>query len=334
MAERYAPHFEKAIDRITTPAPSRVLVAITVVCALLFGGCIALQSRINGELGRQLGDGYVAAVISFGSGLALLLAAMAVWAPGRRGLTRVWSTVAARRVPPWYVLGGTAGAFFVLAQGLTASVLGVALFTVATVSGQVMSGLVIDRRGLGTMAASALTVPRVVGSGLVLVAVGLAVSTQLQGDIPVWMLVLPFLVGIAVGWQQAVNGQVRIIANSVLTATFVNFAVGTTVLAVALLIHAVIVGLPRSLPSEPWLYVGGLIGIVFIAGAAVAVRITGVLLLGLSTIAGQLLMSLAIDVAAPAPGQEIAWTTVVGTAIAVVAVGIAAIPGRRRTGGR
>ncbi|WP_227497155.1 DMT family transporter [Planctomonas psychrotolerans] len=297
--------------------------------ALLFGGCIALQSRINGELGRQLGDGYLAALISFGSGLVLLVGAMAVWRPGRVGLARVWSTVAERRVPAWYVLGGTAGAFFVLAQGLTASVLGVALFTVATVSGQILSGLVIDRRGLGTMAASAPTVPRLIGSALVLVAVALAVSTRFQGDIPVWMLIMPLLVGVAVGWQQAVNGQVRIIANSVLTATFVNFAVGTTVLAVAMLVHVLAGGVPRALPTEPWLYVGGLIGIVFIAGAAVAVRITGVLLLGLSTIAGQLLISLVIDVAAPAPGQEIAWTTIAGTAVAVIAVGIAAIPGRR-----
>jgi transporter family-2 protein len=312
------------------PPASRAVVAATVSCAVVFGAFVALQSRINGELGHALGDGYLAAVISFGSGLVLLCVAMLVSRVGRRGLGRVVSAVRARRTPVWYVLGGGAGAFLVLSQGLTASALGVALFTVATVCGQTLSGLLLDRRGLGTMAPKPLTVPRVAGSMLALVAVVWAVSAQLQSDIPVWMIVMPFLAGLGIGWQQAVNGQVRGIAGSALTATFVNFVVGTTVLLVAFGVHTAVAGLPSALPAEPWLYVGGLIGVVFIAGAAVAVRITGVLLLGLATIAGQLVMSLVLDLAAPAVGHTVAWTTVAGTALTLVAVGIASVPTGRR----
>jgi transporter family-2 protein len=311
------------------PPASRALVAATVACAVVFGAFVALQSRINGELGRALGDGYLAAVISFGSGLVVLCIAMLASRVGRRGLGRVVSAVRDRRTPVWYVLGGGAGAFLVLSQGLTASALGVALFTVATVCGQTLSGLLLDRRGLGTMAPKPLTVPRVAGSMLALVAVVWAVSAQLQGDIPVWMIVMPFLAGLGIGWQQAVNGQVRGIAGSALTATFVNFVVGTTVLLVAFGIHTAVAGLPNGLPGDPWLYVGGLIGVVFIAGAAVAVRITGVLLLGLATIAGQLVMSLVLDLAVPAVGHTVAWTTVAGTALTLVAVGIASVPARR-----
>ncbi len=312
------------------PPASRALVGATVACAVVFGAFIALQSRINGELGRALGDGYLAAVFSFGSGLVVLCVAMLVSLTGRQGLVRVVSTVRSRQVPVWYVLGGAAGAFLVLSQGLTASALGVALFTVATVCGQTLSGLLLDRRGLGTMSPKPLTVPRVTGSMLALVAVVWAVSAQLQSDIPVWMIVMPFLAGVGIGWQQAVNGQVRGIAGSALTATFVNFVVGTTVLVVAFAVHTILAGPPRGLPSDPLLYVGGLIGVVFIAGAAVAVRITGVLLLGLGTIAGQLVMSLVLDLTVPAVGHTVAWTTVAGTALTLVAVGIASLPARRR----
>jgi transporter family-2 protein len=320
----------------STPHPpaSRALVAATVACAVVFGAFIAMQSRINGELGRVLDDGYLAAVISFGSGLVLLCVAMLASRIGRTGLGRVVSTVRSGKAPLWYVLGGGAGAFLVLSQGLTASALGVALFTVATVCGQTLSGLLLDRRGIGTMLPKPLTVPRVAGSLLALVAVVWAVSAQLQGDIPVWMILMPFLAGLGIGWQQAVNGQVRGIAGSALTATFVNFVVGTAVLVVAFGVHTALAGPPSALPADPWLYVGGLIGVVFIAGAAVAVRITGVLLLGLGTIAGQLVMSLVLDLAVPAAGHTVAWTTVAGTALTLVAVAIASLPAPRRSSPR
>ena len=68
------------------------------------------------------------------------------------------------------------------------------------------------------------------------------------------MMVLPFIAGLGTGWQQAVNGQVRVVAESALTATFINFAVGTSVLVVLMLGHWALAGLPARLPTEPWLY--------------------------------------------------------------------------------
>ena len=309
--------------------PSRLAVAIAVACAVVFGAGVATQSRINGELGRALGDGYLAAVISFGSGLAILAVAMLVMPSGRRGLGTIVTLLKRREMPWYYVAGGAAGAFLVLSQGLTAAILGVALFTVAIVSGQTLSGLVIDRRGLGTMAPKALTVTRVIGSALTLVAVVIAVSAQITADIPLWMLVMPFLAGLGIGWQQAVNGQVRVRAGSALTATFINFVVGFTVLVIAALIHASIQGWPTVLPGEWWLYLGGVIGVVFIAGAAIVVRTTGVLLLGLATVAGQLVTSLLLDLIVPAKGHVIVASTVIGTLLTLVAVAIAALPARK-----
>ena len=309
--------------------PSRLVVAVTVALAVVFGAGVATQSRINGELGRALGDGYLAAVISFGGGLVLLSIGMLFSKSGRAGFRTVATAVRSKSMPWFYVAGGAAGAFLVLSQGLTAAILGVALFTVAIVSGQTISGLLIDRRGLGTMQPKRLTVPRVLGSVLTLIAVGIAVSAQITGDIPVWMLLMPFLAGAGIGWQQAVNGQVKVRANSALTATFINFVVGFTVLVVAAVIHGSIAGWPTELPTEWWLYLGGPIGVVFIAGAAIAVRITGVLLLGLGTIAGQLLASLALDLIVPSAGHEIVATTVIGTILTLIAVAIAAWPTKR-----
>jgi len=316
-----------------TPAAqpySRRAVALAVAIAMVCGVGIASQARINGELSHQLGDGVLAALISFGSGLIVVTIALLVAPSGRRGLSAVRSAIGERRIPWWYAAGGAAGAFLVLSQGLTAAVLGVALFTVSVVAGQTLSGLVLDARGLGTMAAKPVTVTRVVGSVLALAAVAYAASAQLQGNVPIWLMLLPFLAGFGIGWQQAVNGQIRGASGSAITATFINFVVGTAVLLVATLVHSIWAGWPTVFPTNPVLYIGGLIGVIFIAGAAVIVRITGVLLLGLGTIAGQLIGSLLLDIFAPVAGHALTVPTVVGTALTLVAVSIAAIPRRRR----
>jgi len=312
------------------PAPSRTLVALSSALAIVFGAGVATQSRINGELGRQLDNGFLAALVSFGSGFLILVVAMALSPVGRRGFGLVTTALKGRTIPWWYVAGGVAGAFLVLSQGVAASVVGIAVFTVAIVSGQTLSGLLIDRAGMGTMVAKRVTPTRLIGSLLVLVGVGVAASGQLDAHFPVWLLVMPFLAGIGIGWQQAVNGQVREVAHSPLTATFINFAVGTTVLLVITLIHSVSAGWPDAMPTSWWLYLGGPIGVVFIAGAAVLVRITGVLLLGLSMIAGQLLASVVIDLVVPVAGHVISATTLGSAAITLVAVAIAALPSRKK----
>lgn len=310
---------------------SRQTVALAVIAAMVCGAGIATQARINGELSTHLGDGVLAALISFGSGLLIVAVVMLIAPSGRRGLAQVRTALVTRQIPWWYVAGGAAGAFLVLSQGLVAAVIGVALFSVSIVAGQTFSGMLIDARGLGTMASKPVTVLRVVGSLLALAAVIYSASGQLRGDFPIWMLLLPFVAGVGIGWQQAVNGQVREVSSSAITATFINFVVGTTVLLIAVLVHSLWAGWPSALPTNPVLYLGGAVGVIFIAGAAVIVRITGVLLLGLGTIAGQLLASLLLDVAAPVAGHPLAVSTVIGTLLTLVAVCIAAIPRRPKT---
>lgn len=296
--------------------------------AVVVGVLTALQSRINSGLAVALADGYVASVVSFGSGLLILCVILLFWRPGRVGIRRVTDAVRRGRTPWWYLVGGVAGALFVLSQGLTGGLLGVALFTIAVVCGQLVSGLVVDRIGVGTMAPVPVTATRLVGSLLALVAVGGAVSAQLVSDIPLWALLLPLAAGAGLGWQQAVNGQVRVIAGSALTATLGNFVAGSIVLVVAAAIHAAVVGVPETFPSDPLLYVGGAVGACFIGLATVVVKRTGVLLLGMGAIAGQLVTSLVLDLVAPLAAHPVAWTTVAGTMLTLAAVAVASLPSR------
>jgi transporter family-2 protein len=300
-----------------------------VALALLSGIALAVQSRLNGELGARLGDGVLAAVISFGGGLVILLVVVPLVPRSRVGLGKLLADVRDGNLRVWQCLGGFGGAFLVATQGLTVGALGVAIFTVAVVAGQTGSSLLVDRAGLGPAGPQALTLPRVIGAGVTLLAVTGAMSGRIDGHMALWLIVLPLLAGTGIAVQQAINGRVRYSADSALTTTLLNFTTGTTALVVAWLVSRAVHPTTVHFPSEPWLYVGGPLGIVFIAIAATVVRWTGVLLYGLAAIAGQLIGAVLLDLVVPTPGPPLRTTTLVGTAVVLVAVAIAALPGGR-----
>lgn len=316
-------------SRATLPAWLAALLAAAL------GALIPVQSRINGELGAQLGDPVLAATLSFGGGLVVLLAVGMFLPRVRGGIRRLPGALRRRELPPAYLLAGTVGAFLVVTQSAVVAILGVAVFTVAVVAGQTVSGLLIDTTGFAQDVRRRPTRRRLASAALVLIAVMLAASSSLDGERP-WLelllpALLPLLAGLLTGFQQAANARVGAVAGSPLTATLANFTSGTLVLVVVALVRAA--GLPQTMPGQWWIYTGGLFGIVFIGGAATLVPHTGVLVLGLGTIAGQLIGSLALDVLAPVPGSGITAATVAGTVLALVAITIASLPSRR-PGGR
>lgn len=316
---------------VETPSPPSVRGrVIGLLAAGVVGTALALQARINGELAGRIGDGVVAALISFAGGELVLLALAAAVPAVRAGLVRAARGVRYGRLPWWQLLGGLCGAFLVITQGLTVGVIGVAVFTVAVVAGQATSSLVVDRAGLGPGAAQPVTVTRIAGAVLTIGAVLLAVSDRLGTPAALWVALIPVLAGITVAWQQAVNGRVNTVAGNPLSATLVNFTVGTALLLGVAAVEVAVRGMPGPLPANPVLYLGGPLGIVFIATAVAVVRLTGVLLLGLGTIAGQLVGALLLDAFVPATGEQLTATAVAGTALTLVAVAVAALPSRRR----
>lgn len=282
-----------------------------IAAGLCIGAGVAVQGRLNGALGEQLRDGVAAAVISFGSGLLALGVVFAASGRLRAGVGRVWRAVAEGDLRWWQLLGGVCGAFFVACQGLTVAAIGVAAFTVATVAGQLVSSLVVDRLGLGPSGRTPVTAPRAAGAMLALAAVSVAAvggsgaehPASAAGDLlrnvpPVALIGLPALSGIGLAWQQAMNGRIGVVGGPY-SATLVNFATGAVALVAVESLVLARTGWPDRFPTTPWLYLGGVIGVVFIALAAVAVRWIGVLLLGLTSVAGQLLAAVVLDLALP-----------------------------------
>jgi transporter family-2 protein len=295
-----------------TEQDQQVSTALSLAAALVAGALVALQQTLNGDLGGALRSPLLAAVLSFGSGL---LVVTAVLLSRRRSLALLPKL---RDVPWWMRLGGLGGASLVAVGATAAPKLGVALLTVGLVGGATLTGLVVDRIGLGPGGVRPITAPRAAGAALCLVAIALSAADGIHAASPL-LLVLIVLAGGMVSFQQAVNGQVRH-ATDATVATFVNFVTGTAGLIAVLLVHDLVAGSHiGTFPglSKAHLYLGGIIGAAFVATAAVVVKTLGVLRLGLANTAGQVLGAVALDLHR---GVSVATLVAVALTLAAVAV--------------
>lgn len=308
----------------------RLPLIVGLPMAVATGLFIPVQGRINGALGVVLGDGIGAAVVSFSTGLVVMTVISLALPKGRAGLARILPAVRERQFPRFYVLAGCIGAFFVFAQSFTVGLLGVALFTVAAVTGQTLSGLLVDRMGIGPAGKRPITGIRVIGSVLTVAAVAWAVSPRFSaGESGLQLLVpvmLPLLAGFLMSFQQAMNGTATVHYGTPIAATLVNFIAGGALLWVAWLIKLAVAGAGNPLPAQWWYYLGGPLGCIFIGIGALLVRSLGVLVIGLGMIAGQLLGSLGLDLIVPVPGTVIALPTVLGTVLTLGAIILATLP--------
>ncbi len=311
------------------PVPSQHPPIWALALAFLVGVLAAVQSRINGEMAIKVQSGLLAAVISFASGLLLVVVVSLLLSGPRAALLRALpAQVRSGGLRWWHLVGGLLGATFVAGQGLVVPVLGVALFTVIAVAGNTTASMVTDVAGIGPGGRRPVTTRRVVAALGTIAGVALAVSGRLSaGDLALGAVLLALLGGAGTGVQPALNGQIAARTGEPLVAAVVNFVVGTFALALALGVEQVS-GHALVAPPPPWeqpaLWLGGVIGVAFIFTAAVVVRPLGVLLLSLLVTAGQLAGSLASDLIAPTPGTVVSLHLILGVLMTGVAVAYAA----------
>ena len=104
------------------------------------------------------------------------------------------------------------------------------------------------------------------------------------------LLVACVVAGAGVSVQSALNGQVARATDSAVAAATVSFGVG--LVALVLVLAGLVAGGHRypafpTLPTYWWLYTGGLFGLAFVTVVAGVVRVVGVLVVTLATVAGQ-----------------------------------------------
>lgn len=299
---------------------------------IFIGALVALQSRFNGQLATTLHNGIGAALISNLVGITFLILLVFGLSKEREGLRRVGEAWKLGEMKIWEFFGGLAGGFFLSIQSIAVPQVGVAIFTIATIGGQTVSSLVVDKMGISPSGKKHITLVRVIGAVSTLAAVTIAVYPQLMHSTFKFLpVILSVAVGIVVSFQQAVNGRVNAISLRPLATTLINFTTGTVVLTIALCVNFLNGGRIASLPSNPWLYLGGPLGLLFIAVSAYVVKALGVLNFILFSVTGQLIGALLLDWLAPTAKTGVSANLIYGTLLTLGSIAFSQFFERRST---
>jgi len=289
--------------------------------AVFVGALTAIQSRLNGQVSKDIHNGIAAAIISFGTGWLVLFILCFGIKNERAGLRNIWKGLTSGRLRRWEVIGGMGGGFFVATQSITVPQLGVAIFTIATTGGQTVASLLVDKLGISPAGKKKITVHRIFAAIVTILAVTVAVYPDLsKATISVFAIILTLMVGVVISFQQALNGRVNVVATRPLATAFLNFLMGSVVLIIALTINLANGGTIGKLPTNIWLYAGGPIGVIFISVSAFTVKQMGILNFVLASVSGQLVGALLLDWLAPAAHTSISSYLVTGVAMTIGAI--------------
>ena len=182
---------------------------------------IALQSRANGELSHRLNNSLEAALVSFGSGL-IVIAVIAIFNPKiKAGITKLRSAVRENKLPKWNLFAGVLGGSFVALQTQVVPLIGVAIYSVASIAGQTAISLVVDRLGLSGGAKKLISKKRLGAAFITVAAVLLSVWDRLSvTTFSILAVALSGLAGAFVGVQRAMNGRINIYSAQSFTTFF------------------------------------------------------------------------------------------------------------------
>ena len=300
--------------------------------AAVSGLMIAVQARANGELSHRMGNPIEAALVSFGSGLIIISFISAFNPAIKTGIRNLRGALKRKEIPLWTLFSGMLGGSFVAVQTQIVPIIGVAIYSVASIAGQTAASLLVDRIGLTGGGKKHITVRRVAAAGITVLAVLISVLDRIEANnLSVLAVLLGCFAGAIVGVQRALNGQINESTEQSFTTSLLNFIMGTTILVIFLGIGMLI---NRTeivpLPAGPWwMYTGGTIGIIYIAFTSTIVQHLGVLTFTLISVGGQLVGSLLIDFYSPTEGVHVSVYLVTGivmTYLGVVVGGVGNLP--------
>jgi len=287
------------------------------------GVLIAAQSKVNGALSVKMGDSLEAAIVSFSTGLLFVTLICLSQSQLREAFKDIFKAVSAGQMRAWTLVAGALGASFVAMQTYAVPIAGVALFTVASLAGQTAVSLWVDKLGLSGGVKSMISKRRVIAALITVLAVLVSAWDRLSmSDFSILAIGLALFAGSWVGFQRALNGQINSHSKRAFATAQLNFITGTTFLLILLLIRSAFTdhSIMNFTTAPWWMFLGGSIGVIYIALSAHIVQHLGVLEFTLFSVGGMLIGSLAIDLLFPTPGTVISPYLIVGIALTYLGV--------------
>ncbi|WP_411706786.1 DMT family transporter [Corynebacterium sp. LaCa78] len=275
-----------------------------ILLGILAGLVLPIQTLVNTRLRASTGTPFSSSMISFAVGTVTLLIVATAITGGDYGIAQAFDE------PLWIWFGGLLGVVALTGNILLFPHLGAVQTVVLPIAGQVIMGLIVDHFGLFESPQSSLTAVRAIGAIIVLVGVIAVVATPSAATssedsaTALWLWRLAgFIFGCFTASQSAINGHLGQVTGSPVSAALVSFAVGVTALVI---VNIVLrwrprIERPEGKPNPWWMWIGGVLGALFIFGNAALVPQIGTGLTVVAGLLGSMLGSLIIDHVSGAP---------------------------------
>ena len=270
-----------------------------------------------------MGDSLEAALVSFSTGLLFVSGIALVRQDVRAGFRQIFTAINLNKMPAWTITAGVLGASFVAMQTYVVPIAGVALFTVASLAGQTAISLWVDKSALSGGTKTLITKRRVVAAIITVLAVVLSAWDRFElSNFSIIALGLAFFAGSWVGVQRALNGRINSHSNKSFATSWLNFITGTSFLLLLLLLRSLFTdhSILNFQTAPLWMFLGGSIGVIYIAISSHIVQHLGVLEFTLFSVGGMLIGSLLIDLLLPTPGTVISPFLIAGIALTYLGV--------------
>ena len=259
-----------------------------ILLGILMGFGLPLQTGINARLTHKLGSPYNASFVSFIIAFIFLLLLVFIT---EQNYSISFGELAGE--PLWIWMGGVCGFIFLTGNIVLFARLGGVQTVIFPVLGQILMGLIIDNFGLFYAPQTDLTLLRVLGAILVLLGVINVVMAKKTPDnnllnkpkrqhTLLWQI-FGIIAGMLSTVQTAVNGHLGIILASPVKAAVISFIIGIALLAVICVIillqrktvSALRIELRRRENYPWWIWLGGILGGLFVLTNAYLSNIIG-----------------------------------------------------------
>lgn len=278
---------------------------LPITIGITIGIIVSFQTAVNSRLRRFIGSPYQASFVSFAIG-TLFLAVITLL--DHQSLL-VSGTLLATQ--PWWIwIGGLLGVIFLTTNILLFPHIGAVQTAIMPILGQVIMGSVIDNFGWFNATKQPLTLIKAIGLLLALAGIMITVALpetlqrrhQVQRSTTASNSLLWRLLGVLAGalgaTQTTINGRLGLVLHSAVHAAFISFLIGTLGLLIIVLIanHGLKEVRRAAGPGKPWwLWIGGVLGAIFVLGNAYLAPIIGTGQTVVFALLGQIAGGLLVD---------------------------------------
>lgn len=255
------------------------------VFSMIIGVLVAVMIVVNGQLVSALGLYSSTAIIHF-VGLVFIVFVYSFSNKSKRN---------AKRLPFYMYLGGMIGVFTIVFNNIAFGKISISAILALGLLGQSITSIIIDQFGLFNMPQSKFNKRKIVG--FVFLLLGIFIMTSNQKSTNTVAVIVSLLTGLTIVLGRTINAQLAQ-ETSMIKSTLFNYIVGFATSIIILLIvgRDEILFASFTLPSNWWVYTGGIIGVFTIMLLNITVSKVSSFYLTLLLFVGQVFSGIIVDI--------------------------------------